>query len=92
MESSCSSAWIKERVQVELGTALPFSVSLVISLVLSTSDHLFSESRRSLKVGAEALIFEDISINEVLFHLKELIAAHSVDIATLQLLFEDLGN
>jgi hypothetical protein len=39
--------------------------------------------RNSLEVGAEALVFEDISIHEVLFHLIELIAAYSVDIATL---------
>jgi hypothetical protein len=48
--------------------------------------------RTSLEVGAEALVFEDIGIHEVLFHLIELIAAYCVDIATLQLLFEDLWD
>ena len=83
----------REALQAELGQALlSLSVSLLISLDLSTSDHLLSVKRTSLEVGAEALVFEDIGINEVLFHLIELIAAYSVDIATLQLLFEDLGD
>jgi hypothetical protein len=82
----------REALRAELGQALPLSVSLLISLDLSTSDHIFSEMRNSLEVWAEALVFENISIHEVLFHLIELIATYSVDITTLQLLFEDLGN
>ena len=92
MESSCSSAWTKGKHSGLIWGKRSLSVSLLISLDLSTSDHLISEMRSSLEVGAEALVFEDISIHEVLFHLIKLIAAYCVDIATLQLLFEDLRN
>jgi hypothetical protein len=82
----------REALRAEHRASAPLSVSLLISFDLSTSDHLFSEMTNSLEVWAEALVFEDISIHEVLFHLIELIAAYSVDITTFQLLFEDLGN
>ncbi len=40
----------------------------------------------------EALEVEDVSLDEVLLHLVELVAADGVDIATLQLLLEDLRD
>ena len=93
MESYCSLAWRKgKHSRLSWAKRSSLSVSLLISLDLSTSDHLLSVKRTSLEVGAEALVFEDIGIHEVLFHLIELIAAYCVDIATLQLLFEDLGD
>ena len=40
----------------------------------------------------EALEVKDVSLNKVFFHLVELVAAHGVDVAALQLLLEDLGD
>lgn len=45
-----------------------------------------------LCAGVEALEVKHVSLNEVLFHLVEFVAADGVDVATLQLLFEDLGD
>jgi hypothetical protein len=60
---------------------------------LFTYQHLITlEKSSSLKFRAEAFVFEDISVEEVFFHLIELVAADSVDITSLKLLLEDLGN
>ena len=40
----------------------------------------------------EALEVEDVSLGEVFFHLVEFVAADGVDVETLELLLEDLGD
>ena len=46
----------------------------------------------SLRCGVEALGLEDVHVDEVLLHLVEFVAAHGVDVATLELLLQDLRH
>ncbi len=57
---------------------------------MSLSDRLSSLSE--LCTGVEAFEVKHIRLNKVFFHLVELVAADGVDVATLQLFLEDLGN
>ena len=45
-----------------------------------------------LRAGVEALEVENVSLNEVLLHLVKLVPADGIDVATLQLLLEDLRD
>lgn len=43
-------------------------------------------------LGVEALVVENVRLEEVLLHLEELVPAHGVDVAALELLLEDLRD
>ena len=45
-----------------------------------------------MRAGVEALEVENVSLNEVLLHLVKLVPADGIDVATLQLLLEDLRD
>ena len=75
----------------------PLQKKRPISIVLFTPSYVMSLSNlwnwlSELCAWVEALEVKDVSLSKVFFHLVEFIAADGVDVATLELLLEDLGN
>ena len=73
-------------LQITISTIVFFITSFVMSL--SNLWNWLSE----LCAWVEALEFKDVSLNKVFFHLVEFVAADCVDVATLELLLEDLRD